>query len=329
MAPLYSQQVYGTPLTREEVAEQIYKIDLDERVIRLNNKLCENNPREFWTRQCDLCNGTFDNATYRNFCGSPYCDDDHCQRSRTSLKQLLLKSYFLSEKKFRNKHVKWLHGVLGMERTNKITKDVLQSFRKNINNFLNGFTKEYGKIPIIGIIDISRKDLNEKFYLHFHFAFRVYGIDKLDYNMLNDVAFNNNLKFNSFGFKKPRPLAKYFAKRLSGLFEHEANKTSWKFSDEFTPKEFIDVFYRVKLFMSKNFNRVNVKITKEQLKKFGDQASVYNASIGSNIPNNHKPNLPRKSCQHCGNRTFTKIMCQEPPDPNPGQKINANQDVLC
>lgn len=274
------------------------------------SRLCKNKDHIYWKRICDLCKKDFEFdkngkvIIYKDFCGNPYCNDYDCLKYRIYFAKLVLKSYFYAFPTWRGRDQNWLHLILGKKRIKNITSTTLKDFRKDVIKVLNYMRKEYRNPHMIAVLDMAYDGMT--FYLHSHIAMRLRG--RMDEKKLNEFAFKNNLKYKRADGKysrKPKPLINYFAQRLAGKFEHENNKTSWLYSDLFTPEEYFNFFYGKKRFLTRGFNSKQVKEVKKKIK---EGIRLLEEAISSNYTNNEK----RKTCQFCNHPEFIREFVEDP-----------------
>lgn len=291
------------------------------------NRLCNNRNHEYWKRICRLCKKDFEHdkkgkaIVYKDFCGSPYCKDKDCFKSRLGLAKLILKSYFYAFSTWRERNQRWLHIILGKKRVVKITTKTLKDFRKDIIKFLNFMRKEYRNPHMIAIMDIAHD--GKTFYLHYHVAMRLRG--HMDEKKLNEISLKNNLKYKRADgnySRKPGQLINYFSKRLAGSFEHEQDGSSWMYQDLFSPKEYYNIFYRNKRFLTRGFNSKQVKDVKKKIK---EGLLRLEETISPNNTNNEQ----RTTCQYCGNPEYEREFVEDPTKSNEKPPDNSNLKENC
>ncbi len=289
----------------------------------MESRLCKNRDTQYWFNKCSDCKKDFDKdkngvrKVYRDSCGNPYCNDAYCIVGRISTAKDILKSYFYAFPTWREARQRWLHYVVGQERVDCITHEIMINFRKRVSGFLNYLRKELRNPHMIGILDISYD--GETFYLHYHLAMRLRGY--MNEEEINKVALTKfKVKYNRFKgenySRKPQGLINYFANRLAGKFEHDGNGTSWLYSDFFSEKEYFDLFCSKKRFITKGFTSSIVKEVRKKIKAglFNGEAVV--SPKDTNIGNH-------RTCQHCGSQNFERIFVEKPskkpPDPTSKQ----------
>ena len=301
------------PLLKEKQKEQEKRERKENAFSCMISRLCVNKEPYFWKKKCLSCGGDFElhkegknkgkPIIYQDYCGNPYCDESQCVKYRIGFAKLGLKSYFYAFPTWRERKQKWLHLIIGQKRIKNPTSENISLFRKNTSKFLNFLRKELRNPHIIAVFDQSFN--GETYYFHFHVAMRIRG--HMDYKYLQEKAKGFNVGFHKAdgGYsRKPKGLINYFAKRLSGRFEHENKGSAWGYSDKFSHLEYFNLFHRKKRFLTKGFNS---KFVKEIKKKF-KEGSLFINTIGvvcSTYPNNDK-------CVYCGFFEFDCVQTEKP-----------------
>ena len=297
-------------LIQQELTKKQLEVQQPNPVELFLLRMCGTRDHIYWKRVCKDCKNDFEAdkdgnpIIYKDFCGSPYCQDSECYTSRIKLAKLILKSYFYVFPTWRERRQRWLHIILGQQRTPKITPTTLKDFRKSVMKVLNYLRKEYNNPHMIAVLDIAYN--GKTFYLHCHVAMRIRGY--MNEKEINKFSLKNNLKYkraDGLYSRKPKGLINYFAQRLAGKFEHDNNSTSWNYADLFSPEEYLDLFYRKKRFLTRGFNSEEVKKVRKKIKegllRFEETLSPKNTNNGQ-----------QKVCQFCGCKDFEREFLDNP-----------------
>ena len=269
---------------------------------QMRSRLCKYCDPYFYKRKCEDCAGDFDKLDkegnpllFKITCGSPYCKDEECLNSRLFVARLCIKSYFLYYKTWRAKRQRWLHFTISHKRIKKPKKEDLLKQRKNLNQVLKYIKDEFNNPHLLGVQDISHN--TNGFHFHNHFAMRLRNINE---EKLNAFCFSKDMKYTRQSITGAPNLINYFAKRYVGMFEHKSKGTDWMFADKFTEREYFNLFYRTKRFISKGFNTQEIKKIKEKIR---EGLIDFEEVVTCNYTNNRM----NKICPSCQSSSFLRV----------------------
>jgi len=297
-------------LLQEQITKKQLEVQQPNPIELFLSRMCNVKDHVYWKRICKTCKKDFeydkDNnpIIYKDFCGSPYCNDSECYTSRISLAKFILKSYFYVFPTWRERRQRWLHIILGQQRIFEITSTTLKDFRKSVMKVLNFLRSKYNNPHMIAILDLAYN--GKTFYLHSHVAMRIRGY--MDEKEINKFSLKNNLKYkraDGLYSRRPKQLINYFAQRLAGKFEHDNNSTSWGYADLFSPEEYLSLFYRKKRFLTRGFNSKEVKKVRKKIK---EGLLRFEETLSPNNTNNGQ----QKVCQFCGCKEYEREFVNNP-----------------
>ena len=182
-------------------------------------------------------------------CMSDYCKCAECIKNRIWVNKSYLRAFNIySENVY--------HFAVGFKPVDKITKSIRKQEREIFWKVIFETEKTEGELHLLGVWDINKSELGLRDHVH------VASLPVKDFRKLasalkracrivtEKTGFSVDVQL--IGYRKKENVFNYFSQRMSGLFGHQENSTSFMYADIMSPKEFYKNIYNTQQFFRHN-----------------------------------------------------------------------------